>query len=94
MLLKKSVQTKIFFGFISMLCANIVMISLWFFHICDMELNLKLSFIIGGILGFFLEHKLNVVEYDEIDNNNILFFIFFLLLLTLLVIQAVFLPQK
>ena len=94
MILKRSVQTKIFFGFISMLCANILMLILWILKINDNLLAFKISSIIGGILGFFLEKKMNIVQYDKFDNNNVIFFLFFMILLALLIIQTVFLPVR
>lgn len=92
MKLSKSVHSKIFFGFISLLSANVVMFILCIakLNINDTELNFKISFIIGGISGFLLEKKLNTIPYDKYDNYNMIFFVFMLLALILLIGQGVF----
>ncbi len=88
--MKIRVLSKIFYGFMSLLSANIIIFFLFLFGMKDIETNIAISFILGGILGYIADDKLNVMEYDPYDNYDALFFVFILLLVGLFIAQGVF----
>lgn len=91
MKLKKSVYSKILIGSSAFITANIFMFILWLFGLKDMEVNFYISGFSGLITSFILNNKVNIIPYDEYDNDNVKFFIILILSLILLIVQAVFL---
>lgn len=90
MKLNKSVYSKIFIGCTTFSIANIFMPILWLFGLKNIEVVFYASGLLGMLIAFLLDKKINTIPYDEYDNYNKIFFVFMLLALILLIGQGVF----
>lgn len=92
--LEKSVNSKIFYGWLTFLIANVVSFLFWIIGIENRLIIFQASVVLGAFIAIPVEKKINTIPYDEDYNDDIKFFLMIQLFIIILIVQTGLLPSR
>ena len=92
--LEKSVHSKIFYGWLTFLIANVVSFLFWIIGIENRLIIFQASVVLGAFIAIPVGEKINTIPYDEDYNDNIKFLLMIFLFIIILIVQAGLLPSR